>query len=117
MTRRRLAEFAVLLGLGYLLLPVPLQARESNGTPAARALVAQGESATKAGNHAEAAALFRKALEIDPDFVDAHQRFIDSTRREQMPASRTPTVPQLQKLYEGWAKQHPKRAAYRWALG
>jgi hypothetical protein len=45
--------------------------------------------------------------------VDAHQRFIDSTRRGQMPASRTPTVPQLQKLYEGWAKQHPQRAAYR----
>jgi tetratricopeptide (TPR) repeat protein len=34
-----------------------------------------------------------------------------------MPASRTPTVPHLQELYERWAKQHPKRAVYRWALG
>jgi len=49
--------------------------------------------------------------------VDAHQRFIESTRREQMPTSRTPTLPHLQELYERWANQHPKRAAYRWALG
>jgi len=117
MTRARLVAFTLLLGLGYLLLPLPLDAHESNGTPAARALFSEGEAATKAGKHAEAAAAFRKALEADPDFVEAHQRFIESTRRERMPTSRTATLPDLQQLYERWAKQHPKRAAYRWALG
>ena len=117
MTRARLVAFTVLLGLTDLVLPKPLDARESNGTPAARVLFSQGEAATKARKYAEAAAAFRKAIEADPDFVDAHQRFIETTRWEQMPASRTPTVPQLQKLYERWAKQYPKRAVYRWALG
>jgi tetratricopeptide (TPR) repeat protein len=117
MTRAGLVASTLLLVLGHLLLSLPLDARESNGTPAARGLFAEGEAAAKSGKHAEAAAAFRKAIEADPDFVDAHQRFIESTRRQQMPASRTPTLPPLQELYERWAKQHPKRAAYRWALG
>jgi tetratricopeptide (TPR) repeat protein len=117
MTGGRLFAFTLLLGLGHLLRPAPLDARESKGTPAARALFTRGEAAAKAGKLAEAAAAFRKAIEADPDFVDAHQRFIEITRREQMPGSRTPTLPQLQTLYERWARQHPKRAAYRWALG
>ena len=117
MTGGRLFAFTLLLGLGHLLRPAPLDARESKGTPAARALFSQGEAAAKVGKPAEAAAAFRKAIESDPDFVDAHQRFIESTRRAQMPGSRTPTLPQLQTLYERWARQHPKRAAYRWALG
>jgi tetratricopeptide (TPR) repeat protein len=117
MTRTRLVAFTLLVGLGPLLLHVPLDAHESNGTPAARALFSKGEAATKAGKHAEAAAAFRKAIEADPDFVEAHQRFIESTRRERMPTSRTPTLPHLQALYERWAKRYPKRAAYRWALG
>jgi tetratricopeptide (TPR) repeat protein len=113
----RLFAFTLLLGLGHSLLSASVDARESKGTPAARAFFAKGEAAAKAGKHAEAAAAFRKALEADPDFVDAHQKFIESIRREQAPASRTPTIPHLQELYERWAKQHPKRAAYRWALG
>jgi tetratricopeptide (TPR) repeat protein len=113
----RLALFTLLLGLGQLLLPIPLAAHESNGTPAARALFAEGDAATKAGKHSEAAAAFRKAIEADPDFVQAHQRFIESTRRAQMATSRTPTTPQLEELYARWSKQHPKRAAYQWALG
>jgi tetratricopeptide (TPR) repeat protein len=117
MSRARLVAFALLVGLVHLRLPARLDAHESNGTPAARALVSEGEAATKAGKHAEAAAAYRKAIEVDPDFVEAHQRFIESTRRERMPTSRTPTLPDLQRLYEGWAKQYPKRAAYRWALG
>jgi tetratricopeptide (TPR) repeat protein len=117
MTRARLVAFTLLLGLGHLVLPAPLDGRESHGTPAARARFSEGEAAAKAGRHAEAAAAFRKAIEADPDFVEAHQRFIESTRREQMPTSRTSTLPHLQELYERWARQHRKRAAYRWALG
>jgi tetratricopeptide (TPR) repeat protein len=117
MPRTRLVAFTLLLGLGALLLHVPISGHESNGTPEARALFSKGEAATKAGKHAEAAAAFRKAIEADPDFVDAHQRFIESTRRKEMSTSSTPTLPHLQELYERWAKTYPKRAAYRWALG
>jgi len=117
MTRARLVAFIVLLSLACLRWPASIDARESNGTPAARAHFAEGEAAIKARNYAAAAAAFRKAIDADPDFVDAHQRFIETTKWDQMPASRSASVPQLQSLYERWAKQHPKRAAYRWALG
>jgi tetratricopeptide (TPR) repeat protein len=117
MTRARLLPLTVLLGLVFVLPPQALDARESNGTPAAKTFFTQGEAAVKARRYGEAAAAFRKAIEADPDFVDAHQRFIETTRRDQAPMSRTPTVPQLQAQYERWAKQFPKRAAYRWGLG
>jgi tetratricopeptide (TPR) repeat protein len=117
MIRPRLVAFTLLVGLVHLLLPAPLDAQESNGTPAARAFFSQGDAASKVGKPGEAAAAFRKAIEADPDFVDAHQRFIESTRWERKPTSRTPTLPDLQQLYERWAKQYPKRAVYRWALG
>src|SRR5437773_10599239 len=77
------------LVVGLALLAAPLSAKESNGTPAAKALFAQGDALAKAGKPAEAAALFRKALEADPNYVDAHQRFIESMQRVEMPASRT----------------------------
>ena len=94
-----------------------LTARESNGTPAAKALFAQGDAAARAGKLADAAAAFRKAIDADPDFVDAHQRFIEVTQRLDTPSSRTPSVARLQQLYERWARQYPKRAVYQWALG
>jgi tetratricopeptide (TPR) repeat protein len=92
-------------------------AGESNGTPAARAAFDEGETAARAGKLPDAAAAFRKAIDADPDFVDAHQRYIEITRRQEMPRSRTPTVPRLQELYEGWAREQPARAVYQWALG
>jgi len=117
MSPARMAVCALLLGFGCLWSLASLAARESNGTPAAKALSAQGEAAAKAGRLADAAAAFRRAIDADPDFVDAHQRFIEITQRQELPASRTPAVPRLQKLYERWARQYPNRAAYQWALG
>ena len=117
MRRTRTAVFAVVLVAGWLWPHPKLAASESNGTPAAKALFAQGDAAARAGKLADAAAAFRKAIDADPDFVDAHQRFIEVTRRLEMPSSRTPSVARLQELYERWARQHPKRAVYQWALG
>ena len=107
----------IVAALGCLLLAPPLAAKESNGTAAARALFAQGDALARAGKAVEAAALFRKAITADPDFVDAHQRFIESTQRAEAPASRTSAVLRLQHQYKRWAAQQPKRAVYQWALG
>jgi tetratricopeptide (TPR) repeat protein len=106
---------AVVLWLvsGSLLQPAAAAPKESTGTPAARTFFAEGDAASKAGKHAEAAAAFRKAIEADPDFVDAHQRFIESARRDQA----APKTPSLADLYAQWAKKDPSRAAYQWALG
>jgi tetratricopeptide (TPR) repeat protein len=95
----------------------PATARESNGTPAAKLAFAEGEAAVKAGTLPAAAAAFRKAIDADPDFVDAHQRYIEITQRQEAPQSRAPTVLRLQQLYERWAREQPERAVYQWALG
>jgi tetratricopeptide (TPR) repeat protein len=120
MLMRRLgiaAVFAVGLVAGWLWWSTRPATGESNGTPAAKALFAQGDTAARAGNLAAAAAEFRKAIDADPDFVEAHQRFIEVTQRLEMPSSRTPSVARLQELYEQSAREEPKRAVYPWALG
>lgn len=89
---------------------------ESNGTPAARTAFDAGETAAKAGRFAEAAVAFRNAIELDPDFVDAHQRYIEVTKRQDVPQSQ-PAMTRLTQLYEGWSREHPSRAVYQWALG
>ena len=109
----RLAAFVLVLGASSLATSGAPAPKESNGTPAARTLFAEGEAAAKAGKHVEAAAAFRKAIEADPDFVEAHQQFIQSTRRDQSGPKARP----LAELYAQWAKQDPSRAAYQWALG
>jgi tetratricopeptide (TPR) repeat protein len=90
---------------------------ESTGTPDAKAAFAEGETAARNSRLADAAAAFRKAIDADPDFVDAHQRYIEITQRQEAPQSRTPTVPRLQEQYERWAREQPSRAVYQWALG
>jgi tetratricopeptide (TPR) repeat protein len=117
MRRARTAVFAVVLVTGWLGPHTKLAANESNGTPAAKGLFAQGAAAARAGKLADAAAAFRKAIDADPDFVDAHQQFIEVMQRLEMPSSRTLSVARLQELYERWARQYPKRAVYQWALG
>ena len=107
----RQAVLLLVLSSAGPMVPAGLEAKESNGTPAARALFAEGDAASKAAKHAEAAAAFRKAIDADPDFVEAHQRFIESSRRDQTDRTSLP------ELYAAWAKRDPSRAAYQWALG
>jgi hypothetical protein len=77
--RRRTHDRALLIAVTLLLLfglfvhPGCGPRYDSSGSPAARALYATGDAARKAGRHAEAAGAFRRAVEVDPDFVDAHQ--------------------------------------------
>src|SRR5262245_56443384 len=88
---------------------------DTTGTPAARSFVATGDAAAKAGKHADAAAAYRQAIDTDPDFVDAHQKYIESTRRSQRDGEQANAG--LRQQYEQWAAAHPRRAAYPWALG
>jgi Tfp pilus assembly protein PilF len=66
---------ALLLGAGQ----APSQPAESAGTPAAKTFFQQGTAAVRAGDQAKAAALFRKAIDEDPRFAEAHESFINST--------------------------------------
>lgn len=103
--------------VGMALLGAHTHARESSGNAAAKARYSEGEAAVKAGKLADAAAAFRKAIDADPDYADAHQRFIDITHRLESPGSRSSANPRLQEQYERWARRYPRRAVYQWALG
>ena len=87
------------------------------GTPAARAAFDAGERAAKAGKLEEAAAAFRRAIAADAEFVDAHQRLIEVTERQQLQDAQSERLTRLKRQYEQWARQHPTRAVYQVALG
>src|SRR3979411_2368361 len=88
-------------------------ARESSGTPPARSAFDRGEAAARVGKLDEAVAAFRKAIAADPDFVDAHQRLIEVTQRQQLQDAQSPSLARLERQYERWARQHPTRAVYQ----
>ncbi len=110
-----------------LLLVAPAQAQESKGTPAARAEVARGKAAFEATDYAAAEAAFRKAVELDPAWPEAHTSYktailyvagarvaeAGTIARE----AEAKSIEMLRAQYETWIAAHPKTAGYLWALG
>ena len=102
------------------------QPAESAGTAAARAAFEAGRAADRGGDAAAAVTHFRKAIDLDPRFVDAHDEFISTTeqaafaydpvKRAGNEAAQKQATAELKTLYEGWAKAHPDLAVYEWAL-
>src|SRR5690349_11326215 len=86
---------------------------ESQGTPAAKAAYDAGMAAVRAGDRAKAAPLFRKAIDEDPRFVQAHDEFINATLQAAFaydpekhagnPEARDRAEHDLKQQYEGWA--------------
>jgi thiol-disulfide isomerase/thioredoxin len=95
----------------------------------------QGEAFLKARQASKAIAEFRAAIELDPDLAEAHTQFIWATkdsyleetgfakannfeeRRKLMDGAFEKADQQLRTTYEAWAKEHPDKAVYQWALG
>jgi len=99
---------------------------ESQGTPAAKAAYDAGMAAVRAGDRAKAVPLFRKAIDEDPRFVQAHDEFINATlqaafaydpeKRAGNPEARDRAERDLKQQYDGWAAAHPDNPVYEWAL-
>src|SRR5262245_21278593 len=107
-----------LLLLAFVLsIATPQTPAQSAGTPEARAAYEAGTAAVRACDNAKGAALFRKAIDVDPRFVDAHDEFIDATEMAAYaydPAKRAGNAEaqkqasqELNTLYEGWSTAHP----------
>jgi tetratricopeptide (TPR) repeat protein len=92
------------------------RAGQSRGTPAAKAQYEQGQASYQKGDYPKAAEAYRKAIELDPDFLDAHFRFISASMRPDKKHDFDAVTKRLQKLYQGWADKSDK-AVYEWALG
>lgn len=122
-----MTRFLILLAACSVVLATPqAPPAESAGTPAAKASFEAGRAADRAGDKAGAVILFRKAIDLDPRYVDAHDEFISTTEmaaygydpatREGNQAAQTRATEELKTLYDGWAKAHPDLAVYEWAL-
>ena len=112
----------LILGMGFLQPP----AGESRGTPEARAAFEAGRTASRSGDLAAAARHYRRAVELDPLFVDAHDEYMTATtqaafaydpqKRAGDEAARKRAEAALKAEYEKWARAQPGNAVYQWAL-
>ena len=112
------------LALTVFLAQVP--PAESPGIPQAKADYDAGIAAVRAGDRARAVTLFRKAVDADPRFVDAHDEYIDTTLSAAFAydtqkgagdeVAQKKANHSLQETYGAWAAAHPDVAAYEWAL-
>lgn len=88
---------------------------ESQGTPAAKAAFAEAEALRQKQKYADAAALYRKAVQLDPAFVEAHWQYIWNTQIGDK--DRAAAQARLRTEYEALAAASPGNAVYQWALG
>jgi Tfp pilus assembly protein PilF/thiol-disulfide isomerase/thioredoxin len=137
LTASRRAGATVACLLASLAVVPAVSAQEPAPPRAAKAQFDSGAAALKRNDAPRAVAAYRKAIAIDPAYYDAHEAFFDATRRvfekgdtavDETTYSDTLELNRhwkadsvanvaLRHQYERWAAQHPKVAAYQWALG
>jgi tetratricopeptide (TPR) repeat protein len=117
---------AFLLVCAFLLVAPRLAApQESRGTPAARAELTRGQAAAKAGDYVTAESAFKRAVELDPAWPEAHSsyqmavRYVAGARIAEDGVVGGASAARYQKIiepqYASWVKAHPKTPGYLWA--
>jgi Tfp pilus assembly protein PilF len=117
---------AALLVCTFLLIgPQLAAAQESKGIPAARLEVTRGKAAFEAHDYAAAEREFRRAVELDPAWPEAHSayqmavRYVAGARVAQegtvSEASAAKYEETVRAQYETWIKAHPRTPGYLWA--
>jgi len=123
------AGIALLLVSGNLLAAT----NKYSGTPAAKAEFDKAKTAEESNDWVKAAAEYKKAIAIDPNYADAHEKYIwarfrealgdlskldkQSPEEEKKLAARTKKEgDEVKKEYEDLVKQHPDMPIYKWAL-
>lgn len=101
-----------------------------SGTPAARAEVDKAVAAKRANDWDKAVAAYKKAIELDPNFAQAHMSYLEASLManaframksgEPVKASKgeaSDPLASATKEYEQLVRQNPKSPVYRWILG
>ncbi|MFZ0799828.1 MAG: redoxin domain-containing protein [Terriglobales bacterium] len=132
--RRILTTIAILVFLGAML---AIAQDVIQGTPEAKAAFDKAEVARKTGNLKAAVANYRQAIQLDPDYVDAHEKYIftsqdvatsnvssaiysgkaSAEQRAQFKQERDRADVELETEYRKWAEAHPDKPGYQWGLG
>jgi tetratricopeptide (TPR) repeat protein len=109
----------------------------TRGTPKAKAAFEKGETARKTGDLKAAADDYKLAVELDPAYTEAHEQYImvsqdvathdvysavisgkaSAEQEAQFKKEKDEANARLQTEYSKWAKEHPDKAGYQWALG
>src|SRR5215207_2828906 len=63
-----------------LLITLTSAAQESQGTIAAKAAFEKGEELRRQSKYAEAVAEYRKAIDLDPNYAEAHSSYIFTSK-------------------------------------
>jgi thiol-disulfide isomerase/thioredoxin len=101
---------------------VGIQVLGNTADPKAAAAYNAGLVAKKAGDNHTAAAEFRKAIDLDRHFIEAHIGYIDAVTlenraniatRNESPANLHSEMKPLIDLYESWAKEDPSLKGVR----
>ena len=104
-----------------------------SGTPTARVELETGKVASQSGDWGKAAAAYKRATEIDPNFADAHDQYMYARLRvaigdisklsSESEAEKADQLERVKKMneavtkeYEDLTQQHPDMPIYRWAL-
>jgi thiol-disulfide isomerase/thioredoxin len=112
---------------------VVVWAQERPVSPEAKAAFEQAEDARKKQDYANAVAFYRKAIELDPEFAEAHEKFRFASNQAAI-ANLKSDLPEDEKykqwelliektrkelivVYEGRANKNPRVASYQWMLG
>lgn len=123
---RMIASLVFLL----LLSGLALNAQESSGTVAAKAEFDKGEAFRQKMQYPQAVEHYRKAIDLDPNYVDAHSSFIFISkqtvytsidndapdRSAKIQVAEVQVKNDLLKVYEELVKTSPNVPAYQWAL-
>ncbi|MSU25573.1 MAG: redoxin domain-containing protein [Opitutus sp.] len=113
---------ALLFSAAVLAQPAPPAAERR---AAAKAAFDQARELFSADIKASVAGI-RRAIDLDPDYAEAHQYFIlyssvAASRapgtEEEKKAAGEKSAKEMEALYQQWAKDHPDRGIYQYALG
>ncbi len=105
--------------------------------PKAKAAYDKAEKERKTGNNKASVADYRRAIELDPNFTEAHQMYVFAAedeipqdvkdavfsgkatpeQRAKFKQEREAIAAQLEVQYKKWAAAHPNVPGYQWALG
>ena len=113
-----------LLALALVVASAPVWPLHAVPTPAAQAAFEEARPLFSSDINACVAGL-RKAVELDPEYYEAHQYYIAcsnlaatrSGTEEEKKAAGEKAVHEIEALYTGWAEAHPQTAGYQYGLG
>lgn len=108
-----------------------------DGTAAAKQAFQDGEKASESGRYSVAVADYKKAVSLDPNFMEAHQRYLQARimepasagmalmmsgkkltpkQQEDQTAATNKAAEDVIQEYKALIKEHPDKAIYPWAL-